>query len=353
MNETLKAMMLEAGRLTREGRLAEAAALIQRGLGVAASDCDPADSPDVIEGDFEVVDEAGSIGARFIGGHQASLEGRLDYKLYVPVRGACARFDEARPLILMLHGCGQDADQFAILTRMNVIADEMGFLVLYPTQARAANGAGCWNWPLIEHQKPDQGEPSLLAGMTRRVMASHGIDRRRVYVAGLSAGGVMAMTLAATHPDLFAAVGVHSGLPHASAQDALSALTCLRQGPTAPGCRIPPRPAIVFHGDADTTVHPMNAVGVIEQALGARPDASDGRIRSAEGRVPGGYAYTRTDYLDARGASRAELWLVHGGGHGWFGGHPLGAFAQPLGPDASREMARFFMAHPKPEEGGD
>lgn len=344
MNETLKAILAEAMHLGRDGRFTEATALIQRGLHLTRDTVRPdaatADRHGVIDADFEAIEDVGPTGGRSIHGHYTHGSEARDYALYVP-----ADTDGApRPLILMLHGCQQDAADVARLTRFNRLADELGFIVLYPTQSRTANATGCWNWFLPEHRRPDQGEAALLAALTREIAVRHGADPRRLYVAGLSAGGAMALALAAIHPELFAAVGVHSGLPYGLARDQVSALTLMHQGPSAVRGKADMEgigvPVIVFQGDADLRVNPVNASWIIEQALSADDEP---RIERETGRAPGGLDYTRTRYLEMDGAIRAELWMVQGGGHGWFGGDPVGSFAEPKGPDASREMLRFFL----------
>ena len=362
MNETLKAILAEAMHLGRDGRFTEASALIQRGLHLtrpsAASRAsrpntgDP-DRNQVIEADFEVIEDIGRTGGRSIHGHFTHEAEARDYRLYVPA----STDDRPRPLILMLHGCQQDAEDFARLTHLDQLADERGFIVLYPSQSRTANATGCWNWFLPEHRRPDRGEAALLAALTREIAARHGADPRRLYVAGLSAGGAMALTLAAACPECFAAVGVHSGLPHGLAQDQLSALTLMHQGPAAAGgvkagAEGIGVPVIVFQGDADLRVNPVNASWIIEQALPgdaeARSALDASGIERETGQAPGGLGYTRTRYRAADGSTRAELWMVQGGGHAWFGGDPAGSFAEPRGPDASREMVRFFLDHSTP-----
>jgi len=270
----------------------------------------------------------------FVDGYHVNDAGRREYKLYVPGshRGAPA------PLLVMLHGCAQDPDDFANGTRMNVLAEEIGCLVLYPAQSQGANASRCWNWFNAVDQRRDEGEPSIIAGMTRAIMASHAVDPGQVYVAGLSAGGAMATIMGTLYPDLYAAVGVHSGLPFASANDLPSALAAMkgdfRRGPSAGQ----PLPIIVFHGDRDTTVHPANGEELVAQ--GARHLTGAGTAEP--GRVPDGHAYTRTRYPAADGTLQAEHWLVHGAGHAWFGGNARGSYTDDKGPDASREMMRFF-----------
>ena len=277
--------------------------------------------------------EAGS----FIDGSHTDPAGTREYKLYVPRNDA----GKPLPLLVMLHGCTQDPDDFAEGTGMNELAKETPCLVLYPAQSEAANPARCWNWFNALDQQRGQGEPAIIAGMTRAIMAQYPVDPEQVYVAGLSAGGAMATIMGTRYPDLYAAVGVHSGLPFASAHDLPSALAAMKGEfrRTQADAQLPgrPLPIIVFHGDQDSTVHPANADALIAQ--GARLAAR----RAAEaGRVPDGHAYTRTLHQLEDGAVHAEHWLIHGAGHAWSGGRARGSFTDGRGPDASREMLRFF-----------
>jgi poly(hydroxyalkanoate) depolymerase family esterase len=218
---------------------------------------------------------------------------------------------------------------------MNELADELGFIVAYPEQALAANGSRCWNWFKPADQQRDSGEPSLIAGITRDVIARCNADPRRVYVAGLSAGGAMAAIMGRTYPEIYAAVGVHSGLPYAAARDLPSALAAMRgrMYSSSPKCgESAPHsvPTIVFHGDVDTTVHPSNGEPVFAS-------------RSVEAGEEGGRKYTRTTQPGESGKPVLEHWLVHGTGHAWSGGSENGSFTDPQGPDASRAMLRFFL----------
>lgn len=258
---------------------------------------------------------------RFIKRSYTNRAGTRAYKTYLPARYR----GQSLPLVVMLHGCRQTPDDFAAGTRMNRLADELGFIVVYPAQGRAANLSRCWNWFWPRNQQRDDGEPSLIAGITRQVIARYNVDARRVYVAGLSAGGAMAAVMGATYPELYAAVGVHSGLPYASARDAASALAAM-QGRRTGVAPLPQVPTIVFHGDRDTTVHPRNGEYGI---AGLRPQTGEA----------GGRAFTRTVH---RGRPSLEHWLVHGAGHAWFGGSAEGSYTDPAGPDATKEMLRFF-----------
>jgi poly(hydroxyalkanoate) depolymerase family esterase len=235
----------------------------------------------------------------------------------------------------MLHGCKQNPVDFAAGTTMNLLAEESGCLVLYPEQAAGANHSQCWNWFEAGHQNRDQGEPSLIAGMTRQVLCEHDGDARRVYVAGLSAGGAMAAVMAAGYPELYAALGVHSGLPAGAAHDLMSALNAMK-GARKHKSAMDTAPArvIVFHGDSDATVHASNGQAVYRQF-------TQGAVKETEER---GQRHTRTVALDAGGRAVAEHWTLHGAGHAWSGGSTAGSYATSSGPNASAEMLRFFLA---------
>ncbi len=249
----------------------------------------------------------------------------------------------------MLHGCTQSPDDFAAGTRMNESAEEQVFLVAYPEQTQAANGQKCWNWFNPRDQTHGAGEPSLIAGITKRVMADYAVDPRRVYAAGLSAGGAAAAVLAATYPGVFAAVGVHSGLPCGAAHDVPSAFAAMQRGGAAGASPRASRlvPTIVFHGDRDATVNKLNGDAVVAQAgQGASLSA-----RRARGQVPGGYSFDHTVWTDNTGRSMVEQYVVHGAGHAWFGGSPTGTYTDPRGPNATAEMVRFFHEHVHPAPG--
>jgi poly(hydroxyalkanoate) depolymerase family esterase len=291
-------------------------------------------------------------GARFETGIYADAVGSRAYKLYVPSSRQCG--GQPVPLVVMLHGCTQSPDDFAAGTRMNALAEEQNFLVAYPTQPASANAQKCWNWFSPGDQERDCGEPALIAGITRQVMHDYAVDPARVYVAGLSAGGAAAAIMGEAYSDLYAAVGVHSGLACGAASDIPSAFTAMRQG--GAGTRRRPSggaivrearrtvPTIVFHADRDTTVHPKNGEYVLAQA-GAT--AGDLRTTVEHGQVPsGGRTFTRTLHANDRGMAVLEQWIVHGGGHAWSGGSSEGSYTDPRGPDASREMLRFFLDHP-------
>jgi poly(hydroxyalkanoate) depolymerase family esterase len=279
-------------------------------------------------------------GARFESRQFANAAGSRTYKLYIPAgfRG------EPLPLVVMLHGCTQSADDFAVGTRMNALAEESRFLVVYPEQAMSANASRCWNWFNADDQQRDRGEPSLIAGITRQVVHDLGALPGCVYVAGLSAGGAAAAVMGRTYPDVYAAIGVHSGLACGAARDLPSAFAAMRgTAPTAArgGDAALTLPTIVFHGDRDTTVSPVNGEQIIAQAMAAAELTG----RTEQGQVPGGMAYTRTAYSDTGTRTVLEHWILHGAGHAWSGGSTAGSYTDPRGPDASREMLRFFQQH--------
>jgi poly(hydroxyalkanoate) depolymerase family esterase len=212
----------------------------------------------------------------------------------------------------------------------------------------------CWNWFQTAEQQRGQGEPSLIAGITRQIIEEYNVDSGRVYVAGMSAGGAMAAVMGATYSDLYAAVGVHSGLAPGAAQDLSSAFAAMQNGrPTTEHrhatTKKPTRivPTIVFHGDRDTTVHPRHADYLLAHFVnpaGSR-DVEGGQtlsVTTRQGQVPGGHAYTCATYHGADDRSVMEQWTVHGLGHAWSGGSLPGSYTDPNGPDASAEMVRFF-----------
>ena len=267
--------------------------------------------------------------------------GSRSYKLYVPSRYK----GEALPLLVMLHGCTQSPDDFAAGTRMNECAEEHTFLVAYPAQPKSANPSRCWNWFDGRDQRRGHGEPSLIAGITRRIMRDFPVETGRVYVAGLSAGGAAAAIMGATYPDLYAAIGVHSGLACGAARDLPSAFAAMRQGGGLAGASAAVTrttvPTIVFHGSGDKTVHPVNGDQVIAQAT----PATSLKTTVVRGRATGGIDYIRTIQADDTGRSMLEHWVLQGAGHAWSGGSPDGSYTDPRGPDASREMVRFFLQH--------
>ena len=383
-------MMLEATRLTRASRLIEATALIQRMLrGETDSEITCLGNwPPTVDGHAKTTDETNPFhfnagpsadyfrplrdpisrfkypsrhglqgwprpnplstpdivpdGGKYIEKIYANSAGSRTYKLYIP----SGYQGQAVPLIVMLHGGTQTPDDFAAGTRMNMIAEEETCLVVYPAQPSHANPARCWNWFRPDDQCRDRGEPSLIAGITRQVMHDYSIDPRRVYVGGLSAGAAAAAVMGATYPDLYAAIAVHSGLACGAADDLMSAFAAMRHGGSPnqsddPGDQ-PALPTIVFHGDRDTIVHPRNADHVINHSM----RATNWQTKVHRGQVPGGHAYTCMIHTDANGQVILEQWCIHGAGHAWSGGSPAGSYTDPRGPDAAREMLRFFRDHP-------
>ncbi|HZB83321.1 MAG TPA: PHB depolymerase family esterase [Rubrobacteraceae bacterium] len=296
-------------------------------------------------------------GGRFVERAYAGPAGGRAYKLYVP---SGYNGQEELPLIVMLHGCTQNPDDFAAGTSMNELAETQNFLVAYPAQAQNANMQQCWNWFQTSDQQRGQGEPAIIAGITRQIIDEYNVAEGRVYVAGMSAGGAMAAIMGATHPDLYAAVGVHSGLAPGAAHDLASAFSAMRCGGSSNTHQDAPTagselsvPVIVFHGDRDTTVHPHNAEQLLAHYYrtvnGTPPPGSSNAagtpvppVAVRKGQVPGGHAYTHATRPGAEGRPIMEQWIVHGLGHAWSGGSSAGSYTDAKGPDASTEMVRFF-----------
>jgi poly(hydroxyalkanoate) depolymerase family esterase len=379
MNDDWNATMADALRLTREGRLMEATALIQQGLGTTGHPAParpmpaemlhdrgkarglldrlraqlPVELPVGLPGNSPLVRPAGSAAAAAAasapGGEIRHLSyvgatGSRTYDLYLPT----GYTGEPVPLVVMLHGGTQDATDFAAGTRMNDLAEQHTFIVAYPEQSTAANTGGYWNWFRPDDQRRDAGEPAILAGITRQIMSDHAVDPTRVYISGFSAGGAMAAVMAATYPDLYAAAGVHSGLSHGSAHDVPSAFEAMQNGGTTG--RTIDVPLIVFHGDRDNIVAPVNADRLIASRIAASSGFDGGaglRVSATtDGADNPGRRHSRKVYRDLDGRVVAERWIVHGGSHAWFGGSPVGSYTDAQGPDASAEMVQFFYEHP-------
>ncbi len=419
MYEKIRAGMLQATRLVGKGDLREATNLIQRALqggsvpDTAASTADPIPNQSEkapIDGTFRVVDDVVEPASDNRQAHQDSVEqpfanfrwskarqwterfksapepvldpsptadvggdgqfvsrsytnqaGTRAYKLYIP----SSYTGQKLPLVVMLHGCTQNPDDFAAGTRMNALAEKEQCFVVYPAQTNTANQSKCWNWFEPADQLRDHGEPSIIAGITREVISRYSIDPQRVYVAGLSAGGAMATTMGITYPDLYAATAVHSGLPHGAAHDMPSAFMAMQgnmamvpeqhsKSPRGEKCKRVV-PTIVFHGDRDTKVHPLNGDRVIAQWTEIHGHnekhsntAQKPRVKVQRGQVPNGHTYSRTVFCDTNGQSILEQWKIHGAGHAWSGGSPNGSYTDARGPDATKEMIRFFYEHPHP-----
>jgi poly(hydroxyalkanoate) depolymerase family esterase len=277
-------------------------------------------------------------GASFTAAKYANSAGSRSYKLYVPAHHTAERL----PLIIMMHGCTQSPDDFAAGTRMNAHAEEHGFLVAYPAQKMLANARHCWNWFNTGHQRRGEGEPSIIAGITEEIARNHPVDRERIYIAGLSAGGAAAAVMADAYPDVYAAIGVHSGLPSGAASNISSAFDAMRMGTAALKLRSRLVPTIVFHGDDDDVVHPANGDAVANQAISA---ASALAKKVEQGQTTGGRSFTHVSYADETGRTVCEQWTVKRGGHRWAGGCSTGSHTDPKGPDASKEMLRFFFQH--------
>ncbi|QYG04063.1 MULTISPECIES: PHB depolymerase family esterase [Massilia] len=358
--------MLESARLARAKDVSGATAVIQQALaqaGLATPEAHPSASAFARQPEFVDLNPAPdwsrhttgrsvpprpaarqpasrkTAPGRFIAGSHGGEAGSRRYKLYIPAQPAEGR----RPLVVMLHGCTQNPDDFAIGTGMNALAEEFGFLVLYPEQDGRANRSHCWNWFEPGHQARDAGEPGILADMTRQVIREYDAEPSQVFVAGMSAGGAMAAVLGAEYPELFAAIGVHSGLPAGSARDMITGLQAMKKPGRARSLR-EAVPVIVFHGDADHVVDPGNGEAVLKQFVGAHAGLRATPLHASEtASTQGGRRATQRIWRDEEGRAMAEHWILHGAGHTWAGGDAAGSHTDALGPCASREMLRFFL----------
>ena len=313
----------------RKGQAAMRAAGV--GIGLGAGLGMPADD------DVAVMDDIA--GGTFTAGVFSNTAGRRRYKLYIPSQPSTT----PRPLIVMLHGCTQNPDDFALGTGMNRLAEEANCLVLYPEQDSASNRNHCWNWFESGHQARDAGEPGIIAGLTRQIVKEHGADPAQVFVAGMSAGGAMAAVLGAEYPDLFAAVGVHSGLPAGSGRDMITGLQAMKKPAKGRALR-EVVPVIVFHGSTDHVVTPANGDAVLQQYAGAHAGlhATPLSVRHDDA-AHGGRRCRRSVWRDDAGRAMAEQWVVQGAGHAWAGGNSAGSHTDAAGPSASKEMLRFFL----------
>jgi poly(hydroxyalkanoate) depolymerase family esterase len=282
-------------------------------------------------------------GAQFLDRRHSCAAGERRYRLYVPSSAG----EGLRGLIVMLHGCTQNPEDFAAGTGMNALAEEHRLLIAYPAQTGGDNSMSCWNWFRPGDQMRDTGEPAIIAGLTVSLRDEYGIALDRVFVAGLSAGGAMAAIMGETYPELYEAIGVHSGLPCGAANDVMSAFTAMRgqsaierqpPGHDRTGSQANPR-LIVFHGSADTTVHPSNAGRLVASHGGG------GATTSCSRHGPSGDARGYTRLLARRndGTHAIECWVIEGARHAWSGGHPSGSYTDPRGPSASAAMVRFFL----------
>ena len=341
ITETIQRALAAAGLNTQAGPMKGVTDTINQALSAAGlTQRDETPSPDAHL-------EVPAAGGRFLERSFANDAGTRDYKLYIPASYS-PESSESVPAIVMLHGCTQSPDDFANGTRMNALAEEHGFLVVYPAQAVNANGSRCWNWFRPGDQRRDTGEPSIIAGITREVTSAYRVDPRRVFIAGLSAGASMALILGEMYPELYAAVGAHSGPSYWAAHDVPSAFAAMKGGPAVAGPAnrwhtSSSNPTIVFHGDQDRTVDASNGDAIIEHAMSA-PGRKALRASDTAGTAPGGRRYRRTDYIDHANHAVVEHWVVHGAGHAWSGGSRSGSFTDPAGPDASAEMVRFFLS---------
>lgn len=296
----------------------------------------------------------------------SSTGGDRPYFVYTPEN---YRVGTAVPLVVMLHGCGQTPVDFATGTQMNQLADQNNFIVVYPQQTNAYNRYTCWNWFESDNQTRDSGEPAIIAGIVRTMQNNTSqwtINARRIFVAGLSAGAAMSVILGATYPDIFAAIGVHSGLVYQAASNAkIAARVMQRGGPDqveqghaahrAMGSFARVVPTIVFQGTSDYVVNPINGSQVVQQWIETNMLASNGSYAAdfnnpsstTTGQVPGGRSYSIYTWNNSKGSEVQVYWEVNKLGHAWSGGNSGGSYTDPQGPNASHAIYTFFMDHPK------
>ena len=300
----------------------------------------------------------------WIAGNARAAGGSRNFKLWIP-----ATLENGRrplPLVMLLHGCTHDAEDMAEISGMNEVAEANRFLVVYPEQSRRANLLKCWNWFNPKHQMRDAGEPAILAAVVDRVCSTQSVDRDRVYIAGVSAGGAMASIVGATYPDIFAALAIFAGAEFKAAGNLSEAIAAMKRGGPDPVrqaelafeamhdglARKKKRrmPVIVFHGTADARVNPVNSDQVIAQwsstnALLAAENSESGFALTEKvivGETPGGYAYKKYVYQEGHARLLMEKWLVEGLGHAWSGSPKPSKYGDPKGPNTSAEFWRFF-----------
>ncbi|MGZ8377504.1 MAG: extracellular catalytic domain type 1 short-chain-length polyhydroxyalkanoate depolymerase [Gemmatirosa sp.] len=276
------------------------------------------------------------------------------WRLYTPARRADAK---PAPLLVLLHGCTQDVDDMARGTRMDEVAERHGLVVLYPEQPAGANALRCWNWFEPAHQRRDAGEPALLAALVARVAAEHGVDPARVHVAGMSAGGAMALLLASGYPERFASATSASGMPVGAVTGAANAWQVMRAGASAEqsapeavrermGDRARAVPLLVLHGGADATVVPVNGRRAAEQWAAAIGATARGPQQVAAAGATRGWQHLRWRGADDR--DLVEYVEIAGLGHAWSGGSTTGTYTDAQGPAASELLAAFIARHALP-----
>ncbi len=302
-----------------------------------------------------------STDGQILTGRYTGAAGSRPWRLFIP-----STFNQSKrgTMLVMLHGCTQNADDFARGTRMDVIAEEQGFLVLYPEQVPEANPRGCWNWFSPGHQRRGAGEPDILSALIHQIGAQYGADEARVHLVGVSAGAAMAGLLAVACPHQFASLSMASGMSWRAASDVPSALNVMRSGAgvsaataqqmiAAMGTGARAVPTLVIHGDKDAVVNAKNADEAAAQWVAVHTQLRDDAglpmlvtdVRAAS-RTELGYRVQEQSWRDNRG--RDIVTVVHIGelGHAWSGGSRSGTFTDEKGPDASRMIAAFCARHP-------
>ncbi len=295
-------------------------------------------------------------GETFTLGTYDGPEGSRRYKLFKAEMQSAARRGRAekgkgRSLMVMLHGCTQDPDDLARGTRMNELAERDGFLVLYPEQPVTAHPLKCWTWYDAAQQKRGQGEPAIIAAMTLKIAKENGVDPKRIYLVGLSAGAAMAAILGATYPDIYRAIALHSGIAYGLATAVPQALEAMRTPKgdavklgtavvAAMGERRRVVPVLIIQGTTDASVNEANARLLAQQWANANGITGAAQEIQQMGKPPA-YPVARSMFR-VKETTVVELWMVQGLGHAWSGGSKAGTYTDDKGPDASRAIVKFI-----------
>lgn len=284
--------------------------------------------------------------------------GTRSYGLYIP---SGYKVGTPMPLVVGLHGCVGSALDFVNQSGLNSVAEVNKFIVAYPEQTSAANNLKCWNWYTTAGQQRGSGEASIIAGITQQVKQDYSVNNSRVFTLGLSAGGAMAVNMGVLYPDVFAGVGVGSGLTWKAGAGGLSgypAMTAEQSGQQihiSQGANSRTVPVYIFHGLQDKTVVPKNADDLAVSWIAANDLADDGSRNNSVPANPvstvfgtsSGDTFTTATYNDRNGQELIQVVKVTNMGHAW-SGRSGAAYTYPAGPDETSLMYSFLSRHPKP-----
>ena len=301
---------------------------------------------------------SGPLTGKYFSGKFTNAAGSRNFTGYIP---SGYKSGTAVPLVVALHGCSQSADTISKQIKLDNLAESATFITVYPEQPSSANNLSCWNWFQSANMQRGQGEPSILAGITQWVQQNYTVDAKRTFVEGFSAGGAMAVVMGATYPDLYGAIGVGSGIEYNGGTAALGGaqLDATKAGQAAyqaMGSNARIMPTLIFHGAQDKTVPVANATSLVKQWLTTDDLADDGVINGSVPTTPqssknlissAGQPYTVSSYVDGHGREILQSWVVANMEHAWSGGCSCTSYSYPSGPDETKAMYDFFMAHPK------